>query len=188
MTANRIEGNQVCPDHLGHHPVAEVLRMSEASVARIVLLRLDNHRILHEIRSLDTDLRPVTLSGDVIALDAPILATSATPSMIAVFKLFSPRSPFSSSAASAQHRPPSSALPERWASELNLLELYSLTSFLTTLTSRVSSHRRILRCTDVILGKRATSVSIRPHDRAMVSHWEEHDAYETFIAAVFPER
>ncbi len=78
------------------------------------------------------------------------------------------------------------ALPERWASELNLLELYSLSSFLTILANRVSSQRGVLRCTDVILGKRATSVWIRPHDRAMVSHWEEHDAYKTLIAAVFP--
>ncbi|PBK61091.1 hypothetical protein ARMSODRAFT_1065526 [Armillaria solidipes] len=34
---------------------------------------------------------------------------------------------------------------------------------------------------DVIFGKR-----IRPHDRAMVSHWEEHDGCETLITAVFP--
>ncbi|PBK86052.1 hypothetical protein ARMGADRAFT_1086815 [Armillaria gallica] len=47
---------------------------SEAGVAvslsqRIVLLCLDDDGTLHEIRSIDTDLRPVTLSGDVIALD-----------------------------------------------------------------------------------------------------------------------
>ncbi len=77
------------------------------------------------------------------------------------------------------------ALPERWASELNLLELYSLSSFLTILANRVSSQRGVLWCTDVILGKRATAVWIRPHDRAMVSHWEEHDAYKTLFAAVF---
>ncbi|PBK86070.1 hypothetical protein ARMGADRAFT_1086835 [Armillaria gallica] len=29
--------------------------------------------ILHEIHSLDTDLRPVTLSGDIIALDDDVL-------------------------------------------------------------------------------------------------------------------
>lgn len=39
---------------------------------------------------------------------------------------------------------------------------------------------------DTILGKRATTIWICPHDHAMVSHWEEHDDYETLITAVFP--
>ncbi|PBK61094.1 hypothetical protein ARMSODRAFT_1089932 [Armillaria solidipes] len=54
---------------------------SEASVAvslsqRIVLLRLDDG-ILHEIRSVETDLRPVNITGDVIALsdDADVSKT-----------------------------------------------------------------------------------------------------------------
>ncbi len=72
-----------------------------------------------------------------------------------------------------------------WASELNSFELYSLSSFPPTLTSKVSLRRGALRCTNVILGKRATTVWIRPPDRAMVSHWEEHDGCETLIAAVF---
>ncbi len=58
-----------------------------------------------------------------------------------------------------------------WASVLNSLELYSLSSFPPTLTSKTSSRCRALRCTDVILGKRATAVSIRPHDPTTVSRW-----------------
>ncbi|KAK0433865.1 hypothetical protein EV421DRAFT_1993882 [Armillaria borealis] len=47
---------------------------SEAGVAvslseRIVLPRLDDNGTLHEISFIDTDLRPVTLSGAVMALD-----------------------------------------------------------------------------------------------------------------------
>ncbi len=172
---------------------------------RIVFRRLDNHGILHEIHSLDTDLRPVILSCDVVALDAPISTTSVKPSTITVFKLFSPRPPFSSSAVHClapthtcsytlfwvgRRRQRNTdlhphALPERWASELNSLELHSLPPFLPILTSRVSSQRGALRCTDVILGKRA-AIWIRPHDRAMVSHREEHDGCKTLIAAVLP--
>ncbi|PBK61075.1 hypothetical protein ARMSODRAFT_673535 [Armillaria solidipes] len=47
---------------------------SEAGIAvslsqRIVFLRLGDNRTLHKIRSVDTDLRPVTLSGAVLTLD-----------------------------------------------------------------------------------------------------------------------
>ncbi|PBK86122.1 hypothetical protein ARMGADRAFT_1066725 [Armillaria gallica] len=73
-----------------------------------------------------------------------------------------------------------------WASELNQLELYSLSSFPLILTSKVSSRRRAVRCTGIILGKQATAAWICPHDCAMVSHWEEHGGCETLIAAVFP--
>ncbi len=34
-----------------------------------MLLRLDDHGTLHEIRSVDTDLHPVSIAGDIIALD-----------------------------------------------------------------------------------------------------------------------
>ncbi|SJL17345.1 uncharacterized protein ARMOST_20895 [Armillaria ostoyae] len=61
-----------------------------------------------------------------------------------------------------------------WASELNSLELYSLSSFPPTLVSKILSRRRALRCTDVILDKRATPVWICPY------------GCETLIAAVFP--
>ncbi|PBK61058.1 hypothetical protein ARMSODRAFT_1065477 [Armillaria solidipes] len=50
---------------------------------------------------------------------------------------------------------------------------------------QLSSRCGVLRCLDVILGKWAIALWIRPHDRAMVSHWEEHDGSETLIAAVF---
>ncbi|KAK0433878.1 hypothetical protein EV421DRAFT_1718159, partial [Armillaria borealis] len=73
-----------------------------------------------------------------------------------------------------------------WASKLNSLELYSLSSFPPTLSRKVSSRSGALRCTNVILGKGDTAVWICPHDRAMVSHGEKHDGYETLIAAVFP--
>ncbi|KAK0433852.1 hypothetical protein EV421DRAFT_1741252 [Armillaria borealis] len=86
MAANRIQGNLVCPDislqqkYSEWSPKGAIFTGvklnadsdSEASVAvtlEFVLLRLDNHGILHEIRTMDTDLRPTTLSGDVIALD-----------------------------------------------------------------------------------------------------------------------
>ncbi|KAK0482996.1 hypothetical protein EDD18DRAFT_1432794 [Armillaria luteobubalina] len=58
-----------------------------------------------------------------------------------------------------------------WALELNPLELYSLSSF------PPDPHHQSLR---------GTAVWIRPHERAMVPHWEEHDGRETLIAAVFP--
>ncbi|SJL17353.1 uncharacterized protein ARMOST_20903 [Armillaria ostoyae] len=72
------------------------------------------------------------------------------------------------------------------ASKLNLLELYFLSSFPPIFTSKISSRCRALRCTDVIFGKRVTAIWIHPHDRALVSHWEEHGGCETLIAVVFP--
>ncbi|KAK0443435.1 uncharacterized protein EV420DRAFT_1752037 [Desarmillaria tabescens] len=72
------------------------------------------------------------------------------------------------------------------ASELKSFELYSLSSFPPTLTSKISSRHGTLRCTDVMLGNRGTAVWIQPHDRAMVSHWKEHDGCETLMAAVIP--
>ncbi|SJL17342.1 uncharacterized protein ARMOST_20892 [Armillaria ostoyae] len=60
-----------------------------------------------------------------------------------------------------------------WALELNSLELYSLS--LLSSNSRLDG---VLRCPDAILCKRAIAVWIRPHNRPMVSHWEEHDGSE----------
>ncbi|PBK61097.1 hypothetical protein ARMSODRAFT_897248 [Armillaria solidipes] len=207
---------------------------SEASVAvslsqRIVLLRLDDDGFLHEIRSIDTDLRPVSITGDVIALDddasktliynwkteeraylddvgnnqhdhcLQVVFTSTTILVVrarSITLYTGPPLPTRIATHSFGWVDGASATPTSilirsqsdnpWASELNSLELYSLASFPPTLTSKISSRRGALRCTDVILGKRATAVWIRPHDRAMVSHWEEHDGCETFIAAVFP--
>ncbi|KAK0483000.1 hypothetical protein EDD18DRAFT_1200523 [Armillaria luteobubalina] len=205
---------------------------SEASVAvslsqRIVLLRLDDNGTLHEIRSIDTDLRPVTLSGDVIALDDDVSQTVMynwktderarlddvgdtqhdhclqvvfAPTAILVVRARSISLYDSAFTRIATHSfgwvdgasaTPTSILirsqsDNPWASELNSLELYSLSSFPPTLTSKVASRRGALRCADVILGKRGTAVWIRPHERAMVPHWEEHEGCETLIAAVFP--
>ncbi|KAK0433885.1 hypothetical protein EV421DRAFT_1842492 [Armillaria borealis] len=58
-------------------------RQSEANVAaslvsipsllrRIVLLHLDDNGILHEIQTIDKNLRPVTLTGDIVALSDDI--------------------------------------------------------------------------------------------------------------------
>ncbi|KAK0237325.1 hypothetical protein EDD85DRAFT_770504 [Armillaria nabsnona] len=208
---------------------------SEASVAvslsqRIVLLHLNDYGTLHEIHSVDTDLRPVTLSGDVIALDDDVSQTVIynwkseeraylddvrdtqhdhclqvvfTPPTILVVRARSTSlytalpSPTRIATHSFGWVDGASATPtsilirswqniNTWASEPNSFELYSLSSFPPTLTSKVSSRRGALRCTDVILGTRGTAVWIRPHDRAMVPHWEEHDGCETLIAAVFP--
>ncbi|PBK86041.1 hypothetical protein ARMGADRAFT_1169269 [Armillaria gallica] len=207
---------------------------SEAGVVvslsqRIVLLRLDDDGTLHKIRSVETDLRPVNITGDVIALSDDVSKTVIynwmtdehaylddvddaqhdhclqvvfTPPTILVVRARSitvdtaPPHPTRIATHSFGWVDGASATPTSilirsqsdnpWASELNSLELYSLSSFPPTLVSKISSRRGALRCTDVILGKRGTAVWIRPHDRAMVSHWEEHDGCETLIAAVFP--
>ncbi|SJL10793.1 uncharacterized protein ARMOST_14187 [Armillaria ostoyae] len=224
----------VRPDRLGYHPTAKVLRMSEAGVVvslsqRIVLLRLDDDGTLHEICSAETDLCPVNITGDVIALSDDVSKTM-------IYNWKTEERAYLDDVDDAQHdhclqivfTPPTilvvrarsitvytaPPLPTRiathsfgwvdgasatqtsilirsqsdnpWAAELNSLELYSLSSFPSAVVSKISSRRGALRCTDVILGKRATAVWIRPHDRAMVSHWEEHDGCETLIAAVFP--
>ncbi|SJL17362.1 uncharacterized protein ARMOST_20912 [Armillaria ostoyae] len=170
---------------------------SEAAVAvslsqRIVLLRLDNDGSLHEIRSIDTDLHPVTLSGDVIALDDNVSQTLIynwktderahldgvddaqhghclqvvfTSSTILVVRTHSiglytaPPIPTRIATHSfgwvdGVSPTPTSILQSDnpWASELNSLVLYSLSSFFPILTGRVSSQRGALRCTNVILG------------------------------------
>ncbi|KAK0433876.1 hypothetical protein EV421DRAFT_1993927 [Armillaria borealis] len=190
---------------------------------RIVLLRLDDNSTLHEIRSIDTDLRPVSITGDVIALDNDASKTVMydwrtdqraylddvgdtqhnhclrvvfTPATILIVRSRSITLHDSTFTRIATHCfgwvdgaiATSTSILIRsvndnpWASELNSLELYLLSSFPQTLTSKVSSRCGPLRCTD----ERATAVWICPHDRTMVSHWEEHDGCETLIAAVFP--
>ncbi len=47
-----------------------------------------------------------------------------------------------------------------WASELNSLELYSLSSFPPSLVPKIFSRHGALRCTDVILDKRGIAVWI----------------------------
>ncbi|KAK0189350.1 hypothetical protein F5146DRAFT_981902 [Armillaria mellea] len=205
----------------------------EASVAvslsqRIVLLRLDDNGTLHDIGSIETGLRAVTLSGDVIALDDDVSRTLVynwktderahlndvgdtqhdhclqvvfTPTAMLVIRARSISLYDSALTRIATHSfgwvdgasaTPTSILirsqsDNPWASELNSLELYSLSSFPPILTSKVSSRRGALRYTDVILGKRAIAVWICPHERAMVPHWGEHDGCATLIAAVFPD-
>lgn len=60
-----------------------------------------------------------------------------------------------------------------------------LSSFPPTLVSKILSRCGALRCTNVILGKRVTAAWICPHNRTMVSHWEERNGRETLIAAAF---
>ncbi|PBK61061.1 hypothetical protein ARMSODRAFT_1025970 [Armillaria solidipes] len=94
MGANSIQGNLVGANNMGHRAWAQVLRWSpkgamftgvklnadpesEASVAVSLEPRfcLDEHGTMHEIRSIETDLRPVTLSGDVIVLSGDLSKT-----------------------------------------------------------------------------------------------------------------
>ncbi|KAK0445681.1 uncharacterized protein EV420DRAFT_1648396 [Desarmillaria tabescens] len=211
---------------------------SETSMAvaldGIVLLHLDDDGRLHEIRSFDIDFRPVTLTGDIVALsdnfsktliynwknnerayldeggdmqyDHCIQIVFTSPTILVIHarsinlyftipflhgQTHSPIASHSFGWVDGASATPTSILirsesDNPWTSELNSFELYSLSSFPLTLTSKISSWHGALRCTDVILGKRGTAVWIRPHDRAMVSHWEEHDGCETLMAAIFP--
>ncbi|SJL17336.1 uncharacterized protein ARMOST_20886 [Armillaria ostoyae] len=91
MAANRIKKNPVSVDNMGYLAWAQVLRvvakrrdihgvklnvdpklevgMAVSLSQRIVLLHLDDNGSLHEIHSFDTDLCPVSLAGNIIALD-----------------------------------------------------------------------------------------------------------------------
>ncbi|KAK0421762.1 hypothetical protein EV421DRAFT_1915386 [Armillaria borealis] len=207
---------------------------SEAGVAvslsqRIVLICLDDNGFLHEIRSVNTDLRPLSMTGDIMALDDDVsktliynwrtaesadlgdvgdtqydhcLQVTFTPPTILVVRArcitlytstFTCISIQSFGWVDGACPTPTSNLirsqtDNPWSSELNSLELYSLSSFPPPLVSKILSRRGALRCTDVILDTRATAVWIFPHDRAMVSHWEEHDGCETLIALSSPFR
>ncbi|SJL17333.1 uncharacterized protein ARMOST_20883 [Armillaria ostoyae] len=196
---------------------------------RIALLHLDDNGTLDEIHSIDSNLCPVNITGDVISLSDDVskmlinnwktkeqahlddvgdnqhdhcnqvvftLATILVVCTHSIALYTSPPHPTSISTHSFSWVHGASVTltsilvrsqsDNPWASELNSLELYSFSSFPPTLSSKVSSHHGALRCTDVILGKRDTAVRIHPHDRTMVSHLEEHNSYETLIAAVFP--
>ncbi|KAK0437112.1 uncharacterized protein EV420DRAFT_1652235 [Desarmillaria tabescens] len=183
---------------------------SEASMAvtldGIALLHLDDNGTLHEIRSFDIDLRPVTLTGDIIGLSddfsktliynwktderayldeggdmqydhcIEIFFTAQTILVIRARSInlyttppflhgqtHSPIASHSFSWIDSASATPTSILirsesDNPWASELNSFELYSLSSFPPTLTSKISSRRSALRCTDVILGNRGTAV------------------------------
>ncbi|SJL17320.1 uncharacterized protein ARMOST_20869 [Armillaria ostoyae] len=166
----------------------------------IVLLRLVDNGSLHEIRSIKADLHPVNITGDVMAVatsprrsstivrptNVPTSTTLATTCTIITSKLSS-HQPLSSSSAPApsfftpppsptsRHTPLDRSMEPNgnpWASELNPLELYSLSSFPPNLVSKISSQRGVLRCTDIILDKRATAVWIRPHDRVIYPYSE----------------
>ncbi|KAK0443425.1 uncharacterized protein EV420DRAFT_1723987 [Desarmillaria tabescens] len=185
---------------------------------RIVLLHLDNDGRLHEIRSFDIDFRPVTLTGDIVALsdnfsktliynwknneqayldeggdmqyDHCIQIVFTSPNILVICarsinlyfnipflhgQTHSPIASHSFGWVDGTSATPTSILirsesDNPWTSELNSFELYSLSSFLPTLTSKISSWH----------------VWIRPHDHAMVSHWEEHGGCETLMVAIFP--
>ncbi len=162
---------------------------------RIVLLHLDNYGILHEIHSIDTDLRPITLSGNIALSNEPTMSPRRWSTIGRQMKLSSLWPPtlvvcalsitlYNSTFTHITTHPfgwvdGASAIPTSIliccesdnpsASELNPLEIYSVSSFPPTLISKVSSRCGALRCTDVILGKWTTTVWIRPHDHAIVS-------------------
>ncbi|PBK58581.1 hypothetical protein ARMSODRAFT_983738 [Armillaria solidipes] len=150
----------------------------------IVLLRLVDNGSLHEIRSIKADLHPVNITdnwktderaylndvGD--NLHDHYLQVVFTPTTILVICARSIIL-YASTVNGASATPTSILICSKngnpWASELNSLELSSLSSFPPTLVSKISSQRGALRCTDIILDKRATAVWIRPHDRVIVS-------------------
>ncbi|PBK86118.1 hypothetical protein ARMGADRAFT_1066723 [Armillaria gallica] len=103
----------------------------------------DDDGALHEIRSVETDLRLVNITGDVIAPSDDVSKT----------------------------------VIYNWKTDERVC-LY--------IVGDISSRRGALRCTDVILSKRAPAVWIPTYDHVMVSRWEEHDGCETLITAVFP--
>ncbi|KAK0471206.1 hypothetical protein IW261DRAFT_1572231 [Armillaria novae-zelandiae] len=146
--------------------------------------------------SINTDLRPVTLSGDIIALNDNDISQTVTPNTTTAFKLssplatilVSPRPALSLSTTLLSPASPHTHLAGSMALEPNSLELYSLSSFPPTLTSKVSSlTQELFDAPTVILGERATAMYVYVHMIAqMVSQWEEHDGYEKLITAVFP--
>ncbi|PBK86136.1 hypothetical protein ARMGADRAFT_1086890 [Armillaria gallica] len=197
---------------------------SEAGVAvllsqRIVLLRLDDDRTLHEIHSVETDPRPRRhlQDGDLQLEDDPqhsyCLQVIFTPPTILAVRARSITLYDSAFTRIATHffgwvdgasATPTSILVRSqsnnpWASELNSLELYSLSSFPPTLISKISSRRGALRCTDVILGKRGIAVWILRPSRYLHLKRELSDvptyssenaplhvACETLVATVCP--
>ncbi|SJL17337.1 uncharacterized protein ARMOST_20887 [Armillaria ostoyae] len=182
---------------------------SEADVTvslsqRTVLLPLDDNGFLHQMCSIDTDLCPVNITGDIVALSNNIskalicnwktddIADTQHDHCLELYdSIFTCIPTHSFGWVDGASTTLTSILicsqsDNPWSLQLNSLELYSLSSFPPTLTSKVSSQRGALRCTDIILGKRVSVVWICPHDRAMVSHWEEHDSWEMLISAVFP--
>ncbi|PBK86163.1 hypothetical protein ARMGADRAFT_1169300 [Armillaria gallica] len=158
---------------------------SEAGVAvslsqRVVLLHLNNNEFLHEIHSFDTDLRAVCFTSDIIALDDdapktliynwrteelvftlnPILIIRARSTTLYDFT-FTRIATHSFGWVDGASVTPKSILIRSQSDNPRANE--------------VSSRCGPLRCTDVILGKRANAVSISPRDPTPVSQWEEHD-------------
>ncbi|KAK0216405.1 hypothetical protein IW262DRAFT_1496341, partial [Armillaria fumosa] len=71
-----------------------------------------------------------------------------------------------------------------WSWELNSLELYSR-SF-SPLVSKILPRRGAFQRTDVILGERAATRWILPHDRAIVSHWRSTTAARSTLKLSSP--
>ncbi|KAK0443451.1 uncharacterized protein EV420DRAFT_1649260 [Desarmillaria tabescens] len=171
-----------------------------------------------KIRSFDIDFRPVTLTGDIVALsdnfsktliynwknneqayldeggdmqyDHCIQIVFTSPNILVIVHAPSTCTlhTLPTWANTLSHCLPLLRLG-RWHqcnTNLHPHPFESDNPWTSELNSKISSWHGALRCTDVILGKRGTAVWIRPHDRAMVSHWEEHDGCETLMAAIFP--
>ncbi|KAK0200659.1 hypothetical protein DFS33DRAFT_1265690 [Desarmillaria ectypa] len=229
------KGEQLHRVMLNVDPESEVsMAVSFYMSKKIVLLNLDDLGTLHEIHSIDIDIHPVNLTGDILALSDffsktiiynwkteerayleeghmqfnyciqvnftsttiqvlrahsinfyafpnPLVGQTHTPIAAHSFGWvggISVPSPEPNSLLSIFVRSNSSS---PWASELDELELYSLSSFPPTLVSKVSSRSGPLHCTDIILGKHATAVWIHLHKHIIGPHWEK-----MLIAAIFP--
>ncbi|SJL17344.1 uncharacterized protein ARMOST_20894 [Armillaria ostoyae] len=156
---------------------------------RIILLHLGDTEPLHEICSIKINLCPVNITGDIIVLSDNASKTLVyncktvraylddvciqhdrclqvvfTPLHTSAFTCIATHS-FSLVEASRQTHP-------------NIIPYLSLNPRLQNIFATVP------RCTNVILGKWATTAWIRTHDHALVSHSEEHNECETLIAAV----
>ncbi|PBK61063.1 hypothetical protein ARMSODRAFT_1089922 [Armillaria solidipes] len=229
------------------------------SLSQRVLLHLDNHGILHEIRSIDTDLRPaiIALSDDVSKTVIYNRKTEEHTHLDDVGDNQHLQTPFRSQRIILSHLGDTGPLHEIRSMKINLCPV-NITGEIIVLSDDASKthiyncktdmraylddvgiqHDRCLqvvftplhtsaftciathsislgdnlrasrqthsnfipslsptprlqnivatvpRCTNVILGKWATTAWIRTHDRAMVSHLEEHNDCETLIAAV----
>ncbi|KAK0433867.1 hypothetical protein EV421DRAFT_2023269 [Armillaria borealis] len=138
---------------------------------------------LHEIRSVDIDLCPVSITGDVITLD-----DDGPKTLVYNWKMDNHTLLWLGRRHQRDTDLNPHPIPERQSLGIRakLTRVLLILPLSSILTSEVSSRRGTLRCTDVILSRQATAVWICPHDRAMVSHCEEHDGCETPIAADFP--
>ncbi|PBK86132.1 hypothetical protein ARMGADRAFT_1086887 [Armillaria gallica] len=199
MGAHGIQGDLVCPDHLGYarqqkcserspkgvivtgvklkaEPESEA-SVTVSSVQGIVLLHLDNYGIRHEIHSIDTDLRPITLSVDDV-------------SKTLIYNWKTDERSYLDDVGDTPH---DHCLQVVFTLTTTLVvRALSITVYNSTFTG-IATHSF-----GWVDGASATPTSIlvcskSHHDAELFdaptsssSHWEERDGSETLITAVFP--